>query len=197
MATGVADAHTASRLTREEEAGLALCIGRARCKTCHNGPLLTDHYFHSTRVPPRDPAQIDVGRFRGAEEALADEFNCLGPFSDAAPGQCRKLRFIVQANPLLTRAFKTPGLRGVARRPPYMHAGQFADLGRVIAHYREAPESLPADRRIVQGHLLGSELVPLKLSEQEAKALVAFLRTLDSDVVETAPATPASPRGPE
>ena len=30
----------------------------------------------------------------------------------------------------LEGAFKTPGLRGVADRPPYMHAGQFATLER-------------------------------------------------------------------
>ncbi|MBL8519896.1 MAG: cytochrome-c peroxidase [Betaproteobacteria bacterium] len=176
------------RLTREEETGLALFIGRGRCNTCHTGPLMTDHYFHSTRVPPREPGRPDLGRYLGADEALADEFNCLGAFSDAQPAQCRELRFIVHGDPLLKRAFKTPGLRGVATRAPYMHAGQLASLARVIAHYAEAPESLPAERRIVQGHVMGSELLPLKLSDKEAAALVAFLATLDSTTIERATA---------
>ena len=156
---------------------------------------MTDHYFHSTRVPPRESGRFDLGRFLGADEVLSDEFNCLGRFSDAQPEQCRELKFMVYADPFLKRAFKTPSLRGVAMRPPYMHAGQFADLDRVVAHYREAPESLPADQRIVQGHLMGSELVPLKLSEQEARAIVAFLKTLDSTAVETPVGRPTeSPR---
>ncbi len=184
-----------AQLSRDEEKGLALFIGRARCNSCHTGPLMTDHYFHSTRVPPRESGRFDLGRFLGADEVLSDEFNCLGRFSDAQPEQCRELKFMVYADPFLKRAFKTPSLRGVAMRPPYMHAGQFADLDRVVAHYREAPESLPADQRIVQGHLMGSELVPLKLSEQEARAIVAFLKTLDSTAVETPVGRPTeSPR---
>ncbi|MBL8514560.1 MAG: c-type cytochrome [Betaproteobacteria bacterium] len=186
LVSGKRSAAADAQLTREEEEGLKLFIGRARCNTCHTGPLMTDHYFHSTRVPPREAGRVDLGRFLGADEVLADEFNCLGPFSDAKPEQCKELKFIVYADPYLKRAFKTPSLRGVATRAPYMHAGQFADLPRVIAHYIEAPESALPDKRIVQGHLMGSELVPLKLSDQEARALVAFLKTLDSTAIERA-----------
>ena len=193
VASGKRDVAANAQLTREEEMGLALFIGRARCNTCHTGPLMTDHYFHSTRVPPREPGRADLGRYLGADEVLADEFNCLGPFSDAKPEHCKELKFIVHADPFQKRAFKTPSLRGVAMRPPYMHAGQFADLERVIAHYREAPESLPPDQRLVQDHLMGSELLPLKLSDQEAKAIVAFLKALDSTAVEALPVLAASP----
>lgn len=35
----------------------------------------------------------------------------------------------------LEAAFKTPGLRNVAMRPPYMHAGEFANLEEVVSHY--------------------------------------------------------------
>ena len=188
VANGKRNAAANAQLTREEEEGLALFIGRARCNTCHTGPLMTDHYFHSTRVPPREPGLADLGRYLGADEVLADEFNCLGSFSDAKPEQCKELKFIVHADPFQKRTFKTPSLRGVAARPPYMHAGQFADLDRVIAHYNEAPESLPPQQRIVQGHLMGSELLPLKLSDRDAMAIVAFLRTLDSTAAEAAPA---------
>lgn len=173
-----------ARLTPDEEAGLALFIGKAQCLNCHSGPLFTDHYFHSTRVPPLDAARPDLGRFLGSEDVLADEFNCLGPFSDAAPSQCRELQAIVRADPLQKRAFKTPSLRGVAARPPYMHAGQFATLEAVIAHYIAAPE---ADRSFSPGrhqHKFGSELVPLALDAREAARLAAFLRTLDSTAAE-------------
>ena len=63
---------------------------------------------------------------------------------------------------------KTPSLRGVASRSPYMHAGQLNTLADVVKHYSEAPAPLI-------GH---TELKPLKLSEKEQKQLVALLRTL-------------------
>ena len=66
------------------------------------------------------------------------------------------------------RAFKTPSLRGVAGRPPYMHAGQIASLEDVVAHYADAPAT-PTD---------GSELHAVKLTDRGRLALVAFLKTL-------------------
>jgi len=76
---------------------------------------------------------------------------------------------MVREAPKLTRAFKTPSLRGVASRPPYMHGGQFETLDAVVLHYMRAPQP-------PQGH---SELEPLLMSERERDALVAFLKTLD------------------
>ena len=68
----------------------------------------------------------------------------------------------------LERAFKTPSLRGAAARPPYMHSGQIATIEDVVDHYVRAPAS-------VSGH---SELKPLKMSDRERAALIAFLGTL-------------------
>jgi cytochrome c peroxidase len=147
--------------------------------------LFTDHFFHSTRVPPLDPARPDPGRAAGAIAVRQDPFNCLGPFSDAKPAQCAELRFMVIHDPALRRAFKTPGLRGVALRPPYMHAGQFATLPEVIRHYVKAPETVIAATPSGHTHGLGSELNPLTLSEAEIAELVAFLGTLSGPVVET------------
>ena len=88
---------------------------------------------------------------------LADEFNCLSRYSDAAPEDCGELRFAKSDDHALERQFKPPSLRDVAERAPYMHAGQFATLREVLEHYNRAPAA-PA------GH---SELKPLNLSEQE------------------------------
>jgi cytochrome c peroxidase len=68
----------------------------------------------------------------------------------------------------LVRAYKTPSLRNVAARAPYMHAGQIATLAAVVRHYNEAP-------RAPLGH---SELERLALSREELRQLEAFLRTL-------------------
>lgn len=165
--------------------GLRVFLGKGRCTNCHSGPLFTDHFFHSTRVPPLDPDHPDPGRAAGAKLVQADEFNCLGPFSDAKPAQCRELRFIQALDPILRRAFKTPGLRGVADRAPYMHAGQFATLEEVVDHYVRAPEAIPPSPGSRPGHGGGSELVPVPLSAEERRDLVRFLRTLSGPVVES------------
>jgi hypothetical protein len=101
-------------------------------------------------------------------QALADEFNCLSPHSDAEEEDCSELRFAKTDDHTLERQFKPPPLRNVAERAPYMHAGQFQTLRAVLEHYNRAPEA-PG------GH---SELQPLHLSEQELAQLEAFLRSL-------------------
>jgi cytochrome c peroxidase len=155
-------------LTRDEIAGLRLFIGKANCTQCHNGPLFTNSEFHNTGVPAASTAKADRGRTTGAKDVLADEFNCRSRWSDAKGGRCPELEFLVSEGHTLERAFKVPSLRNVAERAPYMHAGQFASLGEVVAHYNRAPGA-PA------GH---SELKPLRLSASELQQLTAFLRTL-------------------
>ena len=158
-----------SALTRDEEAGLRLFIGKGSCVNCHNGALLTDNSFHNTGVPlPEAALPYDSGRAVGVRQALAGEFNCAGRYSDAQPEDCQELRFTVTEGEALVRAYKTPSLRNVATRAPYMHAGQFASLAEVLAHYNRAPAA-PA------GH---TELKPLRLSAAELRQLEAFLRTL-------------------
>lgn len=175
-------------LTANEQRGLRLFIGKALCVSCHGGPLFTDHFFHSTRVPALDAAKPDPGRAQGALQVKDDPFNCVGAYSDAKREDCREIRFIVVHDPVLRRAFKTPSLRGVAERPPYMHAGQLATLFDVIRHYAKAPESVVVPRTAGgHGHGGGSELTPLALSEQDIADLVAFLGTLSAPVVEIAP----------
>jgi cytochrome c peroxidase len=158
-----------SALSPDERAGLRLFIGKGSCVNCHNGALLTDNGFHNTGVPlPATALPPDSGRATGVRQALAGEFNCASRHSDAKPEECQELRFAVTEGEELVRAYKTPSLRNVAERAPYMHAGQLASLGDVVAHYSSAPAA-------PFGH---SELKPLRLSPQEQRQLEAFLRTL-------------------
>ncbi|RYI78406.1 MAG: cytochrome-c peroxidase, partial [Acetobacteraceae bacterium] len=180
---GTAPAAGASLDAREIH-GLRLFIGKAQCISCHNGPLLTDQHFHNTGVPPRDAGAPDRGRAAALAKVRQDEFNCLGPFSDASPSQCQELRFLVKQDPTLEGAFKTPGLRGVALRPPYMHAGQLATLEAVVRHYVEAPpaaagRSEPRHRHAGAGPAAEARQ-PIELSLAEQQDLVAFLRTLSA-----------------
>jgi cytochrome c peroxidase len=154
--------------TADEEAGLKLFLNDANCTRCHNGPLLTDNDFHNTGVPAVADLPEDTGRARGAQQVLADEFNCLSKYSDAAPEDCKELRFMLVEGEELERAFKTPSLRDVANRAPFMHAGQFATLEEVLNHYQFAPPS-------PSGH---SELEMINIDSFGQTQLAAFLKTL-------------------
>jgi cytochrome c peroxidase len=71
------------------------------------------------------------------------------------------------------RGFKTPGLRDVARTPPYMHDGSLATLEEVVRFYNEGGRKHPN---------LDAEMQPLYLNEVEQRQLVAFLKTLDGRI---------------
>jgi cytochrome c peroxidase len=69
----------------------------------------------------------------------------------------------------LRYAFKTPTLRDVAHRAPYMHDGSVPDLRSVIVLYNEGGIDRPS-----RSEFIG----PLGLSEEEQLDLIAFLNTL-------------------
>ena len=74
--------------------------------------------------------------------------------------------------PSMQHAFKTPTLRDVARRAPYMHNGSIPTLEAVIEHY---------DQGGVQRPSLSEEMKPLHLTTEEKADLVAFLETLTGE----------------
>ena len=160
---------TAGILTDQELDGLRIFVGKGDCTKCHNGPQLTDYFFHNTGVATVPGLPDDLGRSVAIDQVLADPFNCLGPYSDAGPEECAELKYLPKPDHEMTRAYKPPSLRGVASRPPYMHAGQIATLGEVLVHYNAAPTA-------PEGH---SELEPLNLTATELAALEAFLGSLD------------------
>ncbi len=71
----------------------------------------------------------------------------------------------------LQYAFKTPTLRDVDRRAPYMHDGSVANLEDVIELYDRGGIDRPSRSELMR---------PLGLSAQEKTDLMAFLRTLTS-----------------
>jgi cytochrome c peroxidase len=197
------DAAARGLLRADEARGLRLFIGKAQCVSCHNGPLFSDQQFHNTGVPPRDAARPDRGRAAATAAVRGDEFNCLGPFSDARPEQCQELRFMVTDGPALEAAFKTPGLRGVADRAPYMHAGQFATLEQVVRHYVAAPHAAVGHSELTHRHAGAApakhaERAPIELSDAEIADLVSFLGTLSEAQPSAAPPLPRveGPRAP-
>jgi len=168
---------TADAFSADEEAGLRIFIGKGSCANCHNGALLTDDHFHNTGIPAAAGVAVDSGRAVGVRSALNGEFTCVSRFSDAKPDDCEELRFATTDGPELLHAFKTPSLRNVSGRAPYMDAGQFRTLEQVVDHYNAAPRS-PLGR---------TELKPLRLSAREQAQLVAFLKTLSGPTIAVSP----------
>lgn len=83
----------------------------------------------------------------------------------------------------MKNAFKTPTLRNVDRRAPYMHDGSHATLEKVIDFYDKGGDAKRPS--------LAPEMKPLNLTAQEKQALVAFLKTLTSvDAPVTIPMMP-------
>lgn len=143
------------------------------CTICHFGPRLSNDAFANIGLlQPAWAAPTDVGRYAAVAQVLDSDFNCFGPHSDQAPGQCAHLLHL-KINEFATQgAFKVPTLRNVAATAPYMHAGQLADLSAVLDHYAE-----------VESHTSGTGLREPFLRSQTWTAtdkaeLQAFLESL-------------------
>ena len=80
-------------------------------------------------------------------------------------------------------AFKTPGLREITHRAPFMHNGSMNTLEQVIEHYNTGGIDRPSRSELIK---------PLKLTDQEKADLIAFLKTLTSNLSPTA--MPVLPR---
>ncbi len=161
-------------LSMAAQRGMALFFGEAECWECHAGPLFTDNEFHNIGIPPRGGGlPRDEGRFVGSAIVRDDPFNAAGAFSDAPKGTWATVVRSTRVDPETWGAFKTPSLRNVSRTPPYMHAGQFDSLEKVIQFYSTLEGAVQLD------HHQESVLVPLELSDQEQRDLVAFLDALD------------------
>jgi cytochrome c peroxidase len=171
-------------LTTREVRGLRAFLTNGQCVTCHNGPLLTDQAFHNTGVPPVDPANPDRGRTEGLKKLLKDEFNCLGPYSDAKPEQCGELQFLSTNDPGQLGAFRTPSLRNVAARSPYMHAGQFERLEQVVQHYATSPKAAIGHSELARPGEKHADRQTIQLSAADIQDLVAFLGTLTGPVIQ-------------
>src|SRR4051812_805976 len=83
----------------------------------------------------------------------------------------------------MQHAFKTPGLREIARRSPFMHDGSLATLEAVVEHYDRGGVDRPSRSDLMK---------PLGLTAQEKSDLVAFMQTLTSNLSPTA--VPVLPR---
>lgn len=142
-----------SALTASQLRGLALFTGKADCASCHSADAkaggrapFTDGAFHNTGVTFRS-AVLNFGGGIGLD------------------GGSGEMSFVAED----LGKFKTPSLRDVARRAPYMHDGSFSTLAEVVRYY---------DRGGTPNQRLDSHVRPLALTDAEVKDLVAFLESL-------------------
>lgn len=118
-------------------------------------------------------APADSGRITATHTVKDDPFNCLGQFSDAKlPYHCQPIKNMEFDLPAQAGAFKSPSLRGVAQRAPYMHKGQFATLHDVLVHYNTSPKAT-----LGESELPG----PRHLTPQQLDEIESFLLTLNID----------------
>jgi len=135
----------------EVKRGDELFFGKAECNQCHVGQNFTDSLFHN----------LGIGWDPGARR-----------FKDEGRGLISKMKEDIGA-------FKTPGLRDVAKRAPYMHDGSLTSLREVVLHY---------NRGGTQNPYLSPKLKVLNLTESEIAALVAFMEALSGEgYMDTAP----------
>jgi len=72
-------------------------------------------------------------------------------------------------DPMAMHAFKTPSLRNVTQRAPYMHDGSLADLDAVMQRYISVT---------VDGPPRTTDLLPVDLGSGETRDIIEFLKTL-------------------
>lgn len=139
-------------LTDRQVYGLHLFRTKAGCMNCHSGALLSDNKFHNIGQSHLERPTQDLGRF------------------------------LVTGDTADVGAFRTPSLRDVTHTAPYLHHGLIFDLGEVIDMYNQGmPQVIP---RKADDHPLLPEksplVEPLRLTEDEKGALLAFLEALST-----------------
>lgn len=138
--------------------GFNLFMGKAECATCHFVP-----HFNGVKPP-----------YSG------NEFEVIGTPADTAYTALSKDRgrFDALPAPEMDHAFRTGGLRNIARTAPYMHNGVFSTLRSTIDHYNNGGG---VGRGLdVPNQTLSSD--SLHLSETEIRALEAFMISLNEEL---------------
>ncbi len=161
----------ATALSRSEQRGAILFVDKGHCTDCHAGPFMSDEKFHNVGLRPGLVATVfldsnDPGASAGLALAAADPLNVKGAFSDGDDG-----RLPSAVAPEMLGAFRTPRLRCSAKRPSFMHTGQYRTLDDVVAFFGRGGEAA--------GYPGTNELKVLDLTMGERADLVAFLKALD------------------
>jgi cytochrome c peroxidase len=137
-------------MSREAQEGSEIFFFTGRCAVCHAGFNFSDGRFHNLGVGWDEATKTfrDEGR-----AAVSNRGGDVGKF-------------------------KTPGLRDVEKRPPYMHDGSLKTLREVVEFY---------NRGGVKNPFLSGRIRPLGMTESQIDAVVSFLRALSGEGYEDRP----------
>lgn len=168
-------------LSEAAKRGFALFRGKANCVACHTvgerNALFTDNRHHNTGTgarrsltdaPRTHKVILAPGVIVDVDEAV------IHPVEEPPAGDLG--RYEVTENPQHRWQYATPSLRNVALTAPYMHDGSMESLEEIVEFYNDG--GFPNET-------LDPLIRPLGLSEREMADLVAFLRSLTGDSVET------------
>lgn len=158
-------------LSDEDRAGFDVFAGKGRCARCHVPPLFGGAH-------PPDFSQT-VYSVIGVPETAA------GKALDPDRGRAAVTKREIDAG-----AFKTPTVRNVDRTAPYFHNGAFPTLEAVIDFYDKGGGEglgLPVPNQ-------DPDVVPLRLTDAEKRALLRFLRVGLADAKRPATAPARAPR---
>lgn len=163
-------------LSAQERRGFDLFTGKAACARCHTvearHALFTDQRFHVTGAgtpwQPRGPVVVPLAT--GVQTTVSPAERAAYEREDAPDHG----RWDISQRPEDRFAFRTPSLRNVSRTAPYMHDGSLPTLQAVVDFYAAGGGPVP-DRSPL--------LRPIDLDGAERQALVAFLKSLDSQAL--------------
>jgi cytochrome c peroxidase len=141
-------------------------------RTIEPGVAPFDRWVAGDEAAIAEPAKRGFALFTGKAACFAchsgwrftdDKFHDIGT-TTTDQGRGREVK-----DAALNFAFKTPTLRSVALRAPYMNNASIATLADVVRHYEKGGIDRPSRSPM---------LVPIKLTDQERGDLVAFMDTL-------------------
>lgn len=139
-------------------------------------PSPFDRWIAGDEAAVTEPAKRGFDLFNGRAGCAACHSGWSftdGSFQDIGVGRGEDIgrgRFM-RSSVALRYAFKTPSLREVARRAPYMHDGSLPSLEAVLDLYDRGGIERPSRSRSIR---------PLHLSAEERADLLAFLGTLSA-----------------
>ena len=170
--------------------GVAKAIA-AYVRTILSGNAPYDRFRAGDRTALSEPARRGLALFEGKASCVRCHagFNFTDEgYRNIGVGMDRETpdlgRFAVTRLDTDKGAFKTPTLRDVARRGPYMHDGSLPTLADVVVFY---------DRGGVPNPWLSSDIRPLGLTARERSDLIEFMNALTGEIAEDVGRAPVLP----
>jgi cytochrome c peroxidase/FtsP/CotA-like multicopper oxidase with cupredoxin domain len=192
-------------LTAEQQEGMKIFFGKAKCANCHGGAEFTKatvHHVENQRLERMimgdgNQAVYDNGFYNIGVRPTLDDLGVGGPDPFGFPLSESRLaeqfgsevfKEIIGVSPNIAvvpgeritadGAFKTPTLRNIELTAPYFHNGGTLTLMEVVEFYDRG-----GDFHEQNIDNLDPDIETLGLSDEEKRALVAFMKSLTDERV--------------